>query len=173
MVLGFVVIIYPNKYISYPDVNDSNSPQEKPQMNEGFTNETIDEISGFPIQASNISDVKTIESGNISSTERFHYQERLKDLQDEGVEGMTEKECSILSDVFCSCYLTYNIHTFLNLLLTSFNECNFTYFPVIITAMVTIVTTILLVIGVRKVNILYYNVHLNDMIFINQPIYTK
>ena len=128
MVLGFVVIIYPNKYISYPDVNDSNSPQEKPQMNEGFTNETIDEISGFPIQASNISDVKTIESGNISSTERFHYQERLKDLQDEGVEGMTEKECSILSDVFCSCYLTYNIHTFLNLLLTSFNECNITYF---------------------------------------------
>ena len=80
MVLGFVVIVYPEKYISAPD---NAAPQEAKEMNERFLNETNNEIA----VASNISEVKRIENGNISSDERYHHLERLKDIQDEGVEG--------------------------------------------------------------------------------------
>ena len=83
MILGFVVIVYPEKYISMPDSNQINSPQEREEINERFLNETNDEIAA----ASNISEVENIKSGNISSEERYHYIERQKDVQDEGVEG--------------------------------------------------------------------------------------
>ncbi len=83
MMLGFVVIVYPEKYISMPDNNQINSPQEREEINERFLNETNDEIAA----ASNISEVENIKSGNISSEERYHYLERQKDVQDEGVEG--------------------------------------------------------------------------------------
>ena len=80
-----MVIIYPEKYISIPDF-----PQDEQEMDLSFPikersliNETNNEISA----ASNISKVERIESGNISSVESFHYLERLKDVQDEGVEG--------------------------------------------------------------------------------------
>ena len=83
MILGFVVIVYPEKYISMPDNNQINSSQEREEINERFLNETNDEIAA----ASNISEVENIKSGNISSEERYHYLERQKDIQDEGVEG--------------------------------------------------------------------------------------
>ena len=80
MVLGFVVIVFPENYTTLPD---NASPKERQEINEKFLNETNTEIA----LASNISEVKRIESGNISSDERYHYLERLKDVQDEGVEG--------------------------------------------------------------------------------------
>jgi len=109
MMLGFVVIVYPEKYISLPDIHQDDFSREAEDVKEKFLNETNAEIAA----AGNSSEVERIESGNISSHERFHYLERLKDAQDEGVE-------------------------------------------VIITAMVTIVTTILLVVGVRKNKSLYF-----------------
>lgn len=109
MLIGFVVIVYPEKYISMPDVVQDDFSQTAEEMEKIFTNETNTEIAA----AVNQSEIERIESGNISSNERFHYLERLKDAQDEGVE-------------------------------------------VIITAMVTIVTTILLVVGVRKSKSLYF-----------------
>ena len=76
-----------------------------------------------------------IEDGDISSAETHHYRERLKDIQDEGVEGnITYTYVFSLKfplDKFCSFLLLY---------------------IVIITAMVTIVTTVLLVLGARKVS---------------------
>jgi len=109
MLIGFVVIVYPEKYISMPDVVQDDFSQTAEDMEKIFTDETNTEIAA----AVNQSEIERIESGNISSNERFHYLERLKDAQDEGVE-------------------------------------------VIITAMVTIVTTILLVVGVRKSKSLYF-----------------
>jgi len=110
MLLGFVVIVYPEKYISMPDSVDDDFSRAAEEMVEMFVNETNTEISAA---ANNSEVIEEIKNGNISSHERFHYLERLKDAQDEGVE-------------------------------------------VIITAMVTIVTTILLVVGVRKSKSLYF-----------------
>lgn len=110
MLLGFVVIVYPEKYISMPDSVDDDFSRAAEEMVEMFVNETNTEISAA---ANNSEVIEEIKNGNISSHERFHYRERLKDAQDEGVE-------------------------------------------VIITAMVTIVTTILLVVGVRKSKSLYF-----------------
>ena len=84
MIIGFVVIVYPEQYISMPDVVQDNFSQATEEMEEIFINETNTEIAA----ATNQSEIERIESGNISSNERFHYLERLKDAQDEGVEGM-------------------------------------------------------------------------------------
>ena len=84
MLIGFVVIVYPEKYISMPDVVQDDYSQTAEEMEELFINETNTEIAA----ATNQSEIEKIESGNISSNERFHYLERLKDAQDEGVEGM-------------------------------------------------------------------------------------
>ena len=84
MLLGFVVILYPEKYISMPDVGRDDFSETAKEMVDMFVNETNTEIAA----ASNSSEVERIESGNISSHERFHYLERLKDAQDEGVEGI-------------------------------------------------------------------------------------
>ena len=86
MLLGFVVIVYPEKYISMPDSVDDDFSRAAEEMVEMFVNETNTEIAA----AANSSEVDQIKSGNISSHERFHYLERLKDAQDEGVEGMKE-----------------------------------------------------------------------------------
>ena len=86
MVLGFVVIWYPERYISHPD----ESFYHQQTTTERFTNETTRNISA----ALNISEVEHNDKEKISvgaiekdSDEDFHYLERLKDLQDEGVEG--------------------------------------------------------------------------------------
>ena len=84
MLIGFVVIVYPEKYISMPDVVQDDFSRAAEEMEEVFINETNTEIAA----ATNQSEIERIESGNISSNERFHYLERLKDAQDEGVEGM-------------------------------------------------------------------------------------
>ena len=52
-------------------------------MEEQFSNETNDLLAA----AFNITEVDEIENGDISSAETHHYRERLKDIQDEGVEG--------------------------------------------------------------------------------------
>jgi len=109
MILGFVVILYPARYVSQPDIVSSDSTQVQIDMEEKFSNETSDLLAA----ASNITEVDEIEDGEISSAETHHYRERLKDIQDEGVE-------------------------------------------VIITAMVTIVTTVLLVLGARKNKSVYF-----------------
>ena len=83
MILGFVVILYPARYVSQPDIVSSDSTQVQNDMEEKFSNETSDLLAA----ASNITEVDEIESGDISSAETHHYRERLKDIQDEGVEG--------------------------------------------------------------------------------------
>ena len=83
MILGFVVILYPARYVSQPDIASSDSTQVQNDMEEKFSNETSDLLAA----ASNITEVDEIESGDISSAETHHYRERLKDIQDEGVEG--------------------------------------------------------------------------------------
>lgn len=110
MVLGFVVILYPERYISHPDESFHHPQIEVQEVTERFTNQTTPDMS----TAFNKSEVEHNEKEKIptgavekDSDEDFHHSERLKDLQDEGVE-------------------------------------------VIITAMVTVVTTIMLVLGVRK-----------------------
>ena len=86
MILGFVVILYPARYVSQPDIVSSDSTQVQIDMEEKFSNETSDLLAA----ASNITEVDEIESGDISSAETHHYRERLKDIQDEGVEGNIE-----------------------------------------------------------------------------------
>ena len=83
MILGFVVILYPARYVSQPDIVKSDSTKVQNDMEEKFLNETNDLLA----VASNITEVDEIESGDISSAETHHYRERLKDIQDEGVEG--------------------------------------------------------------------------------------
>ena len=83
MILGFVVILYPARYVSQPDIVKSDSTKVPNDMEEQFLNETNDLLAA----ASNITEVDEIESGHISSAETHHYRERLKDIQDEGVEG--------------------------------------------------------------------------------------
>ena len=83
MILGFVVILYPARYVSQPDIVSSDSTQVQIDMEEKFSNETSDLLAA----ASNITEVDEIENGDISSAETHHYRERLKDIQDEGVEG--------------------------------------------------------------------------------------
>ena len=83
MILGFVVILYPARYVCQPDIASSDSTQVQNDMEEKFSNETSDLLAA----ASNITEVDEIESGDISSAETHHYRERLKDIQDEGVEG--------------------------------------------------------------------------------------
>ena len=83
MILGFVVILYPARYVSQPDIVSSDSTQVQIDMEEKFSNETSDLLAA----ASNITEVDEIEDGKISSAETHHYRERLKDIQDEGVEG--------------------------------------------------------------------------------------
>ena len=87
MLLGFVVIVYPEKYISMPDPIDDDFSRAAEEMVEMFVNETNTEISAA---ANNSEVIEEIKNGNISSHERFHYLERLKDAQDEGVEGIKE-----------------------------------------------------------------------------------
>ena len=131
MILGFVVILYPARYVSQPNIVKSDSIEVQNDMEEQFLNETNDLLAA----ASNITEVNDIEDGDISSAETHHYRERLKDIQDEGVEGKIK-------------YIHFTIlklpldksYSFLLLCI------------VIITAMVTIVTTVLLVLGARKVN---------------------
>ena len=76
MILGFTVILYPEKYVSGSLTTEE--PEEK------STNETAAEVTA----ATNTSEIEDIKSGNISSKENFHYLERLKERQDEGVEGI-------------------------------------------------------------------------------------
>ena len=83
MILGFVVILYPARYVSQPDRVSSDSTQVQNDMEEQFSNETNDLLAA----AFNITEVDEIENGDISSPETHHYRERLKDIQDEGVEG--------------------------------------------------------------------------------------
>ena len=102
MLIGFVVIVYPEKYISMPDVVQDDFSQTAEDMEKIFTNETNTEIAA----AVNQSEIERIESGNISSNERFHYLERLKDAQDEGVEGMC------ISFMWFHPLLNFIIHTY-------------------------------------------------------------
>ena len=141
MMLGFVVIVYPEKYISLPDIDQDDFSREAEDVKEKFLNETNAEIAA----AGNSSEVERIESGNISSHERFHYLERLKDAQDEGVEGMHSYMLHYVSLCPSNAGDGYRYNSILIL-----------NFSVIITAMVTIVTTILLVVGVRKVSKRYF-----------------
>ena len=145
MILGFVVILYPARYVSQPDIVSSDSTQVQNDMEEKFSNETSDLLAA----ASNITEVDEIERGDISSAETHHYRERLKDIQDEGVEGnITYTYVFSLKfplDKFCSFLLLY---------------------IVIITAMVTIVTTVLLVLGARKVNHGFYTYDFVEQIII-------
>ena len=136
MMLGFVVIVYPEKYISLPDIDQDDFSREAEDVKEKFLNETNAEIAA----AGNSSEVERIESGNISSHERFHYLERLKDAQDEGVEGMHSYMLHYVS--LCPNKTAGDGYQYNSILILNFS--------VIITAMVTIVTTILLVVGVRK-----------------------
>ena len=83
--------------MSQPNANDYESKTYVQEVTERFTNETIANIS----MATNTSEVEHSENVNISTggggkvtlqveespDEGFHYLERLKDLQDEGVEG--------------------------------------------------------------------------------------
>ena len=130
MILGFVVILYPARYVSQPDIVSSDSTQVQIDMEEKFSNETSDLLAA----ASNITEVDEIEDGKISSAETHHYRERLKDIQDEGVEGN----------------IKYIYVFLLKFSLDKFYSFSLLYI-VIITAMVTIVTTVLLVLGARKV----------------------
>ena len=130
MILGFVVILYPARYVSQPNIVKSDSIEVQNDMEEQFLNETNDLLAA----ASNITEVDEIEDGDISSAETHHYRERLKDIQDEGVEGN----------------ITYIYLTLLKFPLDKFYNFSMFYI-VIITAMVTIVTTVLLVLGARKV----------------------
>ena len=103
MVLGFVVILYPERYISHPDENLHHPQIEVQEVTERFTNQTTADIP----TALNISEVEQNENEKIStgaiaiekdSDEDFHHSERLKDLQDEGVEGSSLAEiCFILA----------------------------------------------------------------------------
>ena len=137
MILGFVVILYPARYVSQPDIVSSDSTQVQIDMEEKFSNETSDLLAA----ASNITEVDEIEDGKISSAETHHYRERLKDSQDEGVEGN----------------IKYIYVFLLKFSLDKFYSFSLLYI-VIITAMVTIVTTVLLVLGARKVNHGFHNI---------------
>ena len=84
MILGFTVILCPEKYVS-----GSGTAEE---LEKKFANETASEVSA----AFNTSEIEDIKSGNISSNENFHYHERLKERQDEGVEGIDRVYCNTL-----------------------------------------------------------------------------
>ena len=143
MILGFVVILYPARYVSQPNIVKSDSIEVQNDMEEQFLNETNDLLAA----ASNITEVEEIENGEISSAETHHYRERLKDIQDEGVEGKIK-------------YIHFTIlklpldksYSFLLLCI------------VIITAMVTVVTTVFLVLGARKVNHGFHTYDLTEQI---------
>jgi len=104
MILGFVVIIYPERYIRQTDLDG---------LTQEFINETTSEIEVAMENGANDTEVQDIQNGVIASPEQFHYIERIKDLQNEIVEG-------------------------------------------IITAMVTIVVTLLLIYGVKSNKSFYF-----------------
>ena len=78
MILGFVVIIYPERYIRQTDLDG---------LTKEFINETTSEIEVAMENGANDTEVHDIQNGVIASPEQFHYIERIKDLQNEIVEG--------------------------------------------------------------------------------------
>ena len=72
MIVGFLVIINPEKYISAGEANMA-------------VNETLGELVAAD---GNVTEAEQIEEGVIGSPEQFHYLERVKDLQNQLVEGI-------------------------------------------------------------------------------------
>jgi len=104
MIMGFVVIIYPEQYVT--------GGVEVHQLTQELINETQSDVP-VAILFGNSSDVKRVREEITASREQFHYVERIKELQNEIVEG-------------------------------------------IITAMVTIVVTLLLIYGVKTNKCFYF-----------------